>query len=274
MEGSEIINRTKQAIRKIRGEHIILDADLAVIFGVETRRLNEQIKRNINKFPSDFRFQLSKEEFESLISQFATSKRGGTRKLPHAFTEHGVLQAANVISSPVADSMSVFVIRAFIEMRSLLHIQEDTHSKRTKMESSQTSKLESFMKDIGPRLENAMEQVMNSVLDPKKGTTVREEAQDIIHESISHLKDRLKKTGLENEEISARITKLLAEAERERAQTRRLNAECDQMEFLLMVRKLKLVLEAQRLFYIDSGEAIETRQLSAFIGILNEHSRP
>ena len=86
-------------IRHVRGFKVILDSDLAAIYGVPTSRFNEAVRRNIDKFPSDFLFQLSKEEFQSLTSQFAISKpgRGGRRTLPWAFTEHGALQAANII---------------------------------------------------------------------------------------------------------------------------------------------------------------------------------
>ena len=106
-------------IRNCRGVRVILDSDLAAIYGVPTFRFNEAVRRNIDKFPSDFLFQLTKEEVQSLISQSAISKtgRGGRRSLPWAFTEHGALQAANILNSPAASAMSVYVIRAFIRLR-------------------------------------------------------------------------------------------------------------------------------------------------------------
>ncbi len=105
----------------VRGEKVILDSDLATLYGVETRRLNEQVRRNIDKFPGDFMFQLTKEEFENLKSQFATSSStwGGRRKLPLVFTEHGALQAANVLNSSQANKMSVFIVRTFIKLREM-----------------------------------------------------------------------------------------------------------------------------------------------------------
>ena len=105
---------------------------LAKLYGVETKRLNEAVKRNIDRFPDDFVFQLSAEEIEVLRSQIATSKtasrttsrsegrRGGRRYLPYAYTEHGAIMAANVLDSPGAVQMSVFVVRAFVRMRSML----------------------------------------------------------------------------------------------------------------------------------------------------------
>ena len=106
-------------IRNSRGVKVILDSDLAAIYGVPTFRFNEAVRRNIDKFPSDFLFQLTKEEVQFLISQSAISKtgRGGRRSLPWAFTEHGALQAANILNSPAASAMSVYVIRAFIRLR-------------------------------------------------------------------------------------------------------------------------------------------------------------
>jgi len=105
----------------IRNQRVILDSDLAALYGVPIFRFNEAVKRNRSKFPEDFIFQLTKEEAEEWRrsrSQFAILKRGQNIKyLPHAFTEHGALQAANILNSPNAVSMSVYVIRAFIRLR-------------------------------------------------------------------------------------------------------------------------------------------------------------
>jgi hypothetical protein len=114
--------RVDQLIFVVRGQRVILDSDLARLYGVTTARLNEQVKRNLDRFPLDFMFHLTKEEWESLISQVATSKsgRGGRRKLPSAFTEHGAVMAANVLNSPVAVRASIAVVRAFVRLRQLL----------------------------------------------------------------------------------------------------------------------------------------------------------
>lgn len=108
------------SIASLRGQRVILDADLAALYGVEIRRLNEQIKRNLDRFPADFMFRLTAEEFDSLRSQFATLKtgRGQHRKyLPYAFTEHGAIMAAMVLASPRAVQVSVYVVRAFVRLR-------------------------------------------------------------------------------------------------------------------------------------------------------------
>lgn len=108
----------------IRGEKVLLDADLALIYGVTTKRLKEQVKRNTDRFPEDFRFQLTREEAEEALlsrSQIATLKRGqNIEYLPHAFTEHGALMSANVLNSRGAVKMSVHVVRAFVKQRELM----------------------------------------------------------------------------------------------------------------------------------------------------------
>jgi hypothetical protein len=111
-----------QLIHTLRGQRVILDSDLAKIYGVPTFRFNEAVKRNRDRFPDDFRFQLTREEAEVLTSQSAMSKSGsgGRRTLPWAFTEHGALQASNILNSSRAVSMSVYVIRAFIRLREVL----------------------------------------------------------------------------------------------------------------------------------------------------------
>lgn len=119
-------------IREIRGQKVILDTDLARVYGVSTKRLNEQFRRNRSRFPDDFAFQLTAEEVVNLRAQIATasqsrailrsqnatsSSHGGRRYCPYVFTEHGALQAANILNSARAVQMSVFVIRAFVKMR-------------------------------------------------------------------------------------------------------------------------------------------------------------
>ena len=106
----------------LRHQKVILDAALAELYGVPVKRLNEQVKRNRDRFPLDFMFQLTRKEHQSLRSQFATSKvgRGGRRFLPYAFTEHGAVMAATVLNSKPAVEMSVFVVRAFVRLREML----------------------------------------------------------------------------------------------------------------------------------------------------------
>lgn len=127
-----------RAIRILRGRRVILDRDLAAIYGVTTGRLNEQVRRNRERFPEDFMFRLSPAEHATLISQFAISKpgRGGRRKLPWAFTEHGAIQAANVLNSPRAIAMGVYVVRAFVQLREIFASNKDLAGKLIALERS------------------------------------------------------------------------------------------------------------------------------------------
>ena len=122
-------------IHQIRGERVILDSDLSAIYGVDTRSLVQAVKRNLERFPSDFAFQLSADEYDSLRSQIVISKgRGGRRYLPYAFTEHGAIMAANMLHSKEAVRMSVFVVRAFVKLRAVLATHKELADKLSELE--------------------------------------------------------------------------------------------------------------------------------------------
>jgi hypothetical protein len=141
-------------IMTIRGQKVILDADLARIYAVPTKRLNEQVRRNADRFPLDFAFVLTDQEvanlrsqiatssFKGIQSQFATASHGGRRYRPYVFTEHGVIMAANVLRSRRAIQMSVFVVRAFIRMRQILIAQKDLARKLEDLEKELTARLD------------------------------------------------------------------------------------------------------------------------------------
>ena len=122
------LERIKSLIFEVRGCQVMLDEDLAKIYQVETRRLNEAVKRNIDRFPPEFMFQLTKEEHENLKSQFATSSWGGRRKLPFAFTEHGVVMLSSVLNSKIATKINIAVVNAFIDMRHYALAKPDTNA--------------------------------------------------------------------------------------------------------------------------------------------------
>ena len=114
----------------------MIDSDLAKIYCVTTTRLNQQVRRNQGRFPEDFMFQLTKEEFESLILQFATSKkrRGGRRKLPYVFTEHGAIMLASVLNTVIAVRASIQVVRAFVHLREILSTHKELAHKLEQLE--------------------------------------------------------------------------------------------------------------------------------------------
>ncbi|MBR5696241.1 MAG: ORF6N domain-containing protein [Paludibacteraceae bacterium] len=121
------ITTIQNKILLIRNQQVMIDRDIAELYGVETKRLNEQVKRNIERFPEEFMFQITREEFDSVKSQFATSRNnmfvgqeGGTRKLPYVFTEHGITMLASVLRSESAVNASIQIVKAFVAMRRFL----------------------------------------------------------------------------------------------------------------------------------------------------------
>ncbi|HMJ92115.1 MAG TPA: ORF6N domain-containing protein [Candidatus Acidoferrum sp.] len=122
-------------IHLIRGQRVMLDSDLAAVYGVTTAALNQALKRNLKRFPSDFTFRLCREEFTNLISQIVTSSsHGGRRKLPWAFTEHDAIMLAAVLNSARAIEMSVFIVRAFVQMREVLMSDHQLSAKLDELE--------------------------------------------------------------------------------------------------------------------------------------------
>ena len=148
-------------ILTIRDQRVILDSDLATLYGSTTKRLNEQLRRNRERFPEDFVFQLTRQEFDILRSQFATSSpHGGRRYLPHAFTEHGAIMAANVLNSPRAITMSVEVVRAFVRLRRMALSVDELSRKVTALERKYDGQFKVVF--------DALRQLMAPLPDPPK----------------------------------------------------------------------------------------------------------
>ena len=128
----------------VRGQRVIVDADLAALYGVPTKRFNEAVKRNLDRFPADFMFTLTADEWAALRSQFATLNAAGTaagagrgqhrKYLPYAFTEHGAIMAATILSSPRAIEVSVYVVRAFVRLRELAVTHRDLAKRLSELE--------------------------------------------------------------------------------------------------------------------------------------------
>lgn len=126
-----------QRIRLIRGQRVVLDTDLAAFYGETTKRFNQQVRRNLSRFPADFMFLLDGEEFAALRLQFATLKsgRGQHRKyMPYAFTEHGAIMAATLLNSPRATEISVHIVRAFVDLRATLATNREMAAKLYQLE--------------------------------------------------------------------------------------------------------------------------------------------
>lgn len=150
MQEHRIVNQ----IHLIRGVKVMLDEDLAQMYGVETKRLNEQVRRNLKRFPKDFMFILTESEFQNLKSQIATSSWGGRRKLPYAFTEQGVAMLSSVLNSETAIDVNIKIIRVFTKIRQYAVTHKDILIKIAKMEkevkgnAKDISKIFSVLKEL------------------------------------------------------------------------------------------------------------------------------
>ncbi|WP_290798985.1 ORF6N domain-containing protein [Flavihumibacter sp. UBA7668] len=156
----KILNR----IYAVRGQKIMLDEDLAAMYNVETKRLNEQVKRNLKRFPKDFMFTLTKKEFDNLKSQSATSSWGGRRTLPYAFTEQGVAMLSSILNSDVAIEVNIKIIRVFTKLRE--------HALTQKEILLQLSKLEKEVKGNSKDIENIFI-VIKELLEKEKKPSPR-----------------------------------------------------------------------------------------------------
>ena len=231
----------------VRDVPVILDAEVALHFGVPTKRLNETVARNAQRF-SGFAFRLTDEEAQDLKSQSATSSGwGGARYLPHVFTEHGVVMAATVLRSDRAIAASRRIVEAFVA------------SKRQAVALTATAP--ALSDGLLARLRGHMERLMQAEIDAT-GTSVRDETQAFIRDGLAALRARLQRSGLDNEEIEARILKTLAEAEEARARAateREMTARQRQKN---LANALRLMIEAEM--------ALSGGEMATFLAVLRD----
>jgi len=163
MAGNELIkiDDIKSRIFTIRGIQVMLDSDLAELYGVETKRLNEQVRRNIERFPEQFCFKLTEDESEILKSQNATSSWGGRRTSPFVFSEHGVAMVATVLKSNIAVKISIEIIKAFVFMRKVLSDRSNVFNRIEFLEIKQI--------ETDRRLSEVFKAMENDQLLPKQG---------------------------------------------------------------------------------------------------------
>lgn len=207
------VEQIESLILTIRGKQVILDRDLARLYGVETFRLNEQVKRNIERFPDDFMFQLSKEEFKNLKSQIAISSGdeilksqiaisswGGTRKLPYAFTENGIAMLSGVLRSPMAIATNIHIMRAFNAMRHFIGSHAQVFQRLEVMERNQLAlnasqaKLSAQVAENNKRLNEVFRRLDDNSEKPEKGIFYDGQifdAYSFINERIREAKKRI-----------------------------------------------------------------------------------
>jgi ORF6N domain len=183
------IAQLESAIYLIRGQRVMFDSDLAAIYGVTTKRLNEQVRRNISRFPEDFAFQLTAEELTNLRSQIATSSfHGGRRYRPWVFTEHGAIMLASVLNSDIAVQASVRVVRAFVRLREMVAANAQLASKLEELERRLDSHDEAIVD-----LFAALKQLLEPPEPPKRreiGFHVREKTARYRVQRRSKINDR------------------------------------------------------------------------------------
>jgi len=178
------------AIYIIRGHRVMLDEDLAKIYGIETKAFNQAVHRNKERFPKDFMFQLTFEEFANLRSQFVTSNRGGRRYMPFAFTEHGAVMLASVLKSKRAIQMSIEVVKAFVRLRGVLSSQKNTEKQLTEIRSfmlKQSNKTDREFKKVWKAIEDLTNPPENKLNNPIgfKIETVFYDFSD--HKKVAHI---------------------------------------------------------------------------------------
>lgn len=165
------IERIAQSILVIRGQKVMIDADLAELYGVATKRLNEQVKRNLDRFPEDFMFQLSQPEKDEVVANCDhLVKLKYSKSLPFAFTEHGALMAASVLNTPRAVEVSVYVVRAFVALRELLAGNKELAAKLAELEGRIERKLETHDQAIAGLID-AIRELMRTP-EPKKNQPI------------------------------------------------------------------------------------------------------
>lgn len=240
-------------VHRVRGRNIILDADVAGLFGTETKRLNEQVKRNAGRFGEDYVFRLTEEEADGLKSQTATSNegRGGRRYLPYAFTDLGVVMAATVLRTDRAIVATRLIVRTFLEMERAKAALPEGSNMPLVLETKGLVGQDGFRQGLMSKINAALSRVMDAMIDPVDQTTVKDEARELILHGLDAIKEHLKTAGLQNEKSLAEIRKILAEVETIHAQTRKAEIDNRHLELALLAKQLRLIVAAQT--YAETG---------------------
>ncbi|PPD10041.1 MAG: hypothetical protein CTY36_01570 [Methylocystis sp.] len=229
------------------GQPVLLAARVARAFGVETREVNQAVRRNPEKFNELYTFELSPEEVEFLTSQAVISKpgRGGSRAAPRVFTQKGVMRLATVIKSPKALEATDLMIDIFVD------VYRQLAQGKTEIEIANPSRLVppeaevSQFQKIRGKLYKALDSLLDTVIDSKQCTTIRDELEEVSGGALSHLKERFKTKGLENEKIAADTLLILEKAreirERTSADVRKSDAETEKVLLENLDKKIGLV---------------------------------
>ncbi len=222
-------------VQEIRGQRVILDADLARLFGTETKKLNQQVRRNIERFEERFAFQLTAEEFADLRSRDVTARaqHGGRRTPPIAFTEHGIAMAATVTTSPRAVEAVKLIIDIFVAARRQLASGAATPVVDPAVVEQRRT--------IRMKLAQMAERILDAEINRRDGTTVRQEVAALTTGVLDAVKAQLDSKPLQNQQLVAEIRHKIAEAEKIEAETRKTHAEADRLDIDNMKERLALL---------------------------------
>lgn len=230
------------SIVELRGQPVVLANDVARMFGMSTAAFNQQVKRNLERFAGDWCFLLSEDEFASLKSQTVISSGwGGVRTPPWAFTEHGMVMAATISRSELAIRASRAIVEAFVAYRQRHRSEADALVATGGGPALPTS--------LGQTLTVArqkVQQLLEAEINPRQGTSIADEAEDLIDRGFKSLKAFLDKGGLENEETKARIVKTIAEAQEAKARTETERAMTEKQRIKNLANRLRLLIMAER----------------------------
>ena len=227
----------------VRGERVMLDSVVAEAFGTETKRVNEAVSRNPEKFTPAHTFRLSEEEADALRSQTATSNpgRGGARYVPHVFTVKGVARLATVLNTPAALRATDLIIDTFLTVHEQLRrgrktvLVQDADRLRPNAEQRQeAAKLRS-------KLAAALSRLLDSIVDVENQQTVRQTSHSVGSKALQSIQERLRAKGLENEKLEADTTLVLAQAEKTLAEARKARLEADGIDIANFERRIAAV---------------------------------
>ncbi len=236
----------------VRGVSVVLDHDVARLFGTDTKKLNQQVSRNKDKFLEDYSFVMTKDEFDDLRSQNVTSSPewGGRRYPPRVFTEHGVVMAATIVRTAEAIQATRHIVRSFVD------VQRDTleraHAKKRGGQFPLALDIPTRL-GLATKPNVALGHVLDEIIDPTQGTTVRDEAREVAVQGLQSLKDYLKTAGINNEKTLAEVRRIMAEAESIETDAVKKRTENQHRQLALMAKKLRLVIQAQA--YAETGSA-------------------
>lgn len=251
-------SRSQVPIHEIDGTRVVLDQDLAEIFDVETRVLNQAVQRKKHKFPVGWRIRLSDQQFADLKSQDVISSDtwGGRRSPPWAFTEHGVVLASTMINSDRATELTRYIVEAFVAFQKQEHSRSELIPVETKM-LPQPSRLEA--------LQAHLDRLLNQQIKIDGSDSIREQTWSLVGGTFENARERLKREGLKNAEIEERIHQMATERQKTGADIEQTNAETERMRLDAQIEAVRAAMIAER--------AMQTEDTADFIALMNAMAR-